>query len=262
LAYSPDGKTIVAGAWDASVILYDSETGGIKRRFGRHPDAGSSPNDSPPYNMLYLDTQVAVSPDGTMTASRGWNKAVYIWDANTGRQIRMMKGFYGQVFHLKFSPDGSLLAASTGWEVMVWNVVDGEKVVTIKRYQDSVNSIAFSPDGRWLATGDHLGNIWLWDVSTFREKFVMQSPLRVMSIAFSPDGKILASADSGYDTGTIGAISLWDVATGKNLITQETGNEWLESIAFLPDGQTLLAKAPWALYAWDVSYWTNGDSSS
>src|SRR3954452_19564704 len=49
---------------------------------------------------------VAISPDGRSIASGAWNRAVTIWDAQSGRALRTMRGHTDRVITVAFSPDG------------------------------------------------------------------------------------------------------------------------------------------------------------
>jgi WD40 repeat protein len=55
----------------------------------------------------------------------------------------------------------------------------------------------------------------------------------VLSVAFSPDGKTLAKSDEQ------GWISLWQVETGKQLLSFKAHSYWVFSVTFSPDGKTL-----------------------
>jgi WD40 repeat protein len=58
----------------------------------------------------------------------------------------------------------------------------------------------------------------------------------VTSVAFSPKGKIVASGDAD------GAVALWDVATGHELLDLGDEGSKISTVAFSPDG-TILASA-------------------
>jgi WD40 repeat protein len=70
------------------------------------------------------------------------------------------------------------------------------------------------------------------------------------SVAFSPDGKTLAS---GHDFGN---VVLWDVATRRMKRTLRTSPsgvcDWVDGLAFSPDGQVLAASTMNAIAFWDV----------
>ena len=68
----------------------------------------------------------------------------------------------------------------------------------------------------------------------------------ISQVAFSPDGKILAS--SSYTQ-----IKLWDVASGKELRTLETGSVSSGSLAFNPNGKILaVGGSDHVIHFWDI----------
>src|SRR5262245_34449914 len=61
----------------------------------------------------------------------------------------------------------------------------------------------------------------------------------VHAVAFSPDGRTILSGAGGND----GGLTLWDVATGKEVRRFFTGQYNIAAVAFSPDGQTALSGA-------------------
>ena len=70
----------------------------------------------------------------------------------------------------------------------------------------------------------------------------------VLCVVFSSNGKLLATGD------VHGQIRLWQMPTGKKLLTFQGHNNWVPSVAFSPDSQTLLSGSyDQTVKLWDIS---------
>jgi len=77
--------------------------------------------------------------------------------------------------------------------------------------------------------------------SVFTETFS-----QILSVAFSPDGKLLATGDVNHE------IHVWQVETGKQLLTCKIDEGWVWSVAFSPNGRLLASSANRTVNLWDV----------
>jgi WD40 repeat protein len=99
-------------------------------------------------------------------------KRVKVEDAEQSYQ-GLVAYLYGRLERPVFSPDGKLLAAVSGQEVVVWNVATGKKMLKVKKMVGLPAAITFSPDSSILAVASvkHKNpgaesEITLWNLST------------------------------------------------------------------------------------------------
>jgi WD40 repeat protein len=114
-----------------------------------------------------------------------------------------------------------------------------------------VYTAALAPDGKALATSfafvESPGVIKCLDLLAGKVRVECKGHTdAVNTMAFSPDGRMLASGDC------VGAIRLWDTATGKEqtTFTHEPRRAW--SLAFSPNGKMLASSSPSRVILWEV----------
>jgi WD40 repeat protein len=195
LAYSRDGKTLASGSYDNTIKLWDVKTGKERATLKGHTNAVLS---------------VAYSPDGKTLASGSMDRTIKLWDVKTGKELTTLEGHAASVHSVAYSPDGKTLA-SCGDNIKLWDMKTGTESATLKGHTASVHSLAYSPDGKTLASGSGDRTVRLWDVTTGKERATLKAS--ATSLVYSPDGKTLASCGDN--------IKLWDVKTGKELDTLE-----------------------------------------
>jgi WD40 repeat protein len=91
---------------------------------------------------------------------------VHLWDVRSGELVRELEQKVGGVHMLEFSPDGSLLAASSYGEpfAVLLDVASGEQIGP-KLTAGSIRSMVdFSPDGHYLLQTHSNGKAAVWDV--------------------------------------------------------------------------------------------------
>jgi eukaryotic-like serine/threonine-protein kinase len=200
--------------------------------------------------------RLAFAPDGRTLASAAWDSTVKVWgvEATPVRQQIPTP----QSFSVAFSPDGKMLA-SAGVSVEVRAVKTGQLLRSLTDYTNADMRAKFSPDGSVLAVTGINDTIHFWDTATWQhwtpsasdsapEIDLADAPFEPNTHhCFSPDGQTLAMQD--YDN----VVRLWEVRTGK---LKDTITEWTDpviSLAFTPDGKTLVAGSSKHIAFWDLA---------
>jgi WD40 repeat protein len=244
LAFSPDGKWLAAAD-------HTTEKG---IRHGVLED-GAAP--------IELEGRfcVAFSRDGKTLAAGGRGR-VLLHDLPTGKPPRVLadKSFRGRVQSLAFSLDGKTLAAGQdSGEVVLWDLATETIRGTLSAHDEVVTSLAYSPDGQYVASASLDGTVVLWDAASAQEKARIErvTDLAVWAVAFSPDSATLAIATGPCDfrlRSPEGEVWLWDVGTQKKRQTLHGHLRAVTSLAYSPDGRTLVTgSADATVRFWDAA---------
>jgi WD40 repeat protein len=243
LAFSPDGKTLSAGATGGQAgpgangitYLWNPRTGNQIEKFS--PGGGAE----------------AFSPDGTMLATAGGsgNTSTYLWRVNPQHRIATLSDQRVGVEAVAFSASGRKLAVNgADGTVHVWTLPLARGAVPAAVSPGTVDSdaVAFSPQGLTLAMGGSDGQVYLWDAATGTTSTVpIPATSPITAVAFSPHGQSVAAG------GRDGVTYISDLAGHGSFALSDPDGAGINSLAFSPDGKWLATGgANGQTYLWNL----------
>jgi WD40 repeat protein len=206
VAYSPDGKYVLAGGTD-KMVLWDTALENPVRTV-----AGSDRVFAPPRVGA-----VAFSSDGEYALSGGSDDSVRLWNAKNLTQIKSFVGHsnLGGIHSVAFSPDGKYaLSADYDSKIKIWDIASGSEWKSLSGHtgKNAGTSAKFFPSGKQvISAGD--ASTRIWDVSTGEEVASM--------IAFEDGEWIITTANGYYNSSPKGDQYLSVKVGGKEYSTEQ-----------------------------------------
>jgi WD40 repeat protein len=227
LAVSPADGTVFTSGDDGTIRQWDPGSG---RELGV---IGPEPTRS---------LMMAPSPDGTKMLAGGLSGGLTLWNVHERRALVRFPAVKAgnDTTSFAYSPDGKTVA----FGFQVWDVATGKSRVKLDDPNPDWNSpVFYSADGQQIITVEQEG-IRIWDTESGEMvHWAVHSPLYPVSPALSHDGRLVAVRGVyKYPGGRIPndpRITIWDLASGRQVATLAADGLGPRGMAFSPDGRFL-----------------------
>jgi RNA polymerase sigma factor (sigma-70 family) len=244
----PDGRSYLVhqriGGSNAEIRRLDAVTGRVLEAWPvpeRQQAVGFSPDGRYVLITNYFIIFSGFRLQGQKEEKQEWQLTLYdlvrrqaVWT----NRASLTANAWRRIDSVCFSPDGKWFVTASGFgDVRFWDAATGTQLWHDKQEGRPVQPLGFSAGGDVLVLrGREDNTIYLVDRATGKQQrsFPTMSQREAHEGTLAPDGSaVLFGHYSPH-------IRIWDVATGKERPSLQGHKKWARSIAFAPDGRTLV----------------------
>lgn len=255
VVFHPVFALMVSSSEDATIKIWDYETGDYERTLKGHTDSIQD---------------IAFDSSGKFLASCSADMTIKLWDFQGFECIKTMYGHDHNVSSVTFLPNGDfIISASRDKTIKMWEVATGYCVKTFAGHREWVRMARVNHDGSLLASCSNDQTLRVWSVSSKECKMELREHEHVVEcLAWAPDSAAPAITEGANmdakNTKRSGpflasgsrdkTIKFWDVSTGLCLFTMIGHDNWVRGLVFHMGGKYLLsASDDKTLRIWDIA---------
>ena len=236
VAFTPDGKQVVAGTVDRHLRFFDAGSGKLGPKWLAHNGAVSG---------------LAFDAKGEFLASCGFDSVVKVWNmASPGKLAVTLPGHIGPLTPVAFRGDGKYIASAGNDRIVrLWRNQDGtfKEVQVFRGHKDWITTLAFNDTGTLILSGGADRTLKVWVIASRDLALTSEHAGPVKCVAASPDGKLVASGCTDK------TVKIWDAKTGLEAMTLRGHEGVFFALAFTPDNKTLFTSGDLAIRRWDIA---------
>ncbi|XP_071501930.1 lissencephaly-1 homolog [Diadema setosum] len=250
--FHPVYNVMVSSSEDASIKVWDYESGDFERTLKGHTDSVQD---------------ICFDHAGKILASCSADMTIKLWDFSTFECMKTLHGHDHNVSSVSFLSSGDhLVTSSRDKTIKQWEVATGYCVKTFTGHREWVRMVRPSPDGSLLASASNDQTLRVWVVATKECKLELREHDHVVEcVAWAPESayptlnevkgveKKGARATPFLVSGSRDkTIKIWDVSAGGCIMTLTGHDNWVRGALFHPGGKYIISVADdKTLRVWD-----------
>ncbi|NXQ29599.1 LIS1 protein, partial [Alaudala cheleensis] len=218
--FHPVFSVMVSASEDATIKVWDYETGDFERTLKGHTDSVQD---------------ISFDHTGKLLASCSADMTIKLWDFQGFECIRTMHGHDHNVSSVAIMPNGDhIVSASRDKTIKMWEVQTGYCVKTFTGHREWVRMVRPNQDGTLIASCSNDQTVRVWVVATKECKAELREHEHVVEcISWAPESSYSTISEAtGSETKKSGkpgpfllsgsrdkTIKMWDISTGMCLMT-------------------------------------------
>jgi WD40 repeat protein len=284
ISITPNGKRAVSGGSDTTVRVWDLETGECEWVLEGHTELITeviTPHESWDIGAPMLGANnnvnaVSITPDGRRAVSGADDGTVRVWNLETRKCERVLKGHTSRISAVGITQDGRwAVSGSYDDTVRVWDLEAGEcegvqkgllkghkaqirpmllrlcrervQKGLLKGHKGWINAVSITPDGRKAVSGSNDNSVRVWDVERGKCERVLKGHNGfVEAVSITQDGR---RAVSGSVDNT---VRVWNLETGKCERVLEGHTRGVYAVSVTPDGRSAVSGNSYEIRVWNL----------